>query len=113
MSDLEIKVDVNPNGSRILTLSGPLILANLFDFQTIVRQAHTDLIVDLVGVPYMDSAGLGSILGAFASCQRAGCRFALANVSPRVLVTFQVAKVDGMVPMYSSLEAAQTRSAGA
>jgi anti-anti-sigma factor len=81
MSDLEIKVTVSPNGGRILTLSGPLILANLFDFQSIVRQAHTDLIIDLAGVPYMDSAGLGSVLGAFASCQRTGCRFALANVA--------------------------------
>jgi anti-sigma B factor antagonist len=61
----------------------------------------------LSDVPYMDSAGLGAILSAYASCQRHGKRFALANVSQRVMSLLQVSKVDSLVPQYESVEAAE------
>jgi anti-sigma B factor antagonist len=111
MSDLQIQVTKRPNGGRLLTLTGPLTLGTLFDFQNIARQEQTDLVIDLAGVPYMDSAGLGAILGAFASCQRNHHKFGLANVSDRIRVLFQVAHVDSMLPVFDSVEAAETESA--
>jgi ABC-type transporter Mla MlaB component len=50
----------NP-GTRVFSLSGPLTLRNLFELQTELRGTVPPplTIIDLSGVPYMDSAGMG------------------------------------------------------
>ena len=111
MADLEIQVTDRPNGGRALSLTGPLTLNSLFEFQDIVRSVHTDLLIDLAGVPYMDSAGLGAILGAFASCQRNSHKFGLVNVSDRIRTLFHVAHVDSVLPLFESVEAAENTKA--
>jgi anti-sigma B factor antagonist len=85
-----------------------LTLRTLFEFQDLVRGLEcTHLIIDLSRSPYMDSAGLGSVLGAYTSCQRTGKGFALADVSPRIVTLLQLARVDSIVPRYSSVEDAE------
>jgi anti-sigma B factor antagonist len=112
MDQLQIRRTGSPGGVLILHLEGPLTLTTLFEFQDTVRQQQANaLIIALVGVPYMDSAGLGAILGAFVSCQRRGRKFALAGVSRRVLTLFEVARVDTLVPRFDTLEAAEMQLA--
>jgi anti-sigma B factor antagonist len=106
------------SGLRVITLTGPLTLNTLFEFQTEIRREASDaIVVDMAGVPYMDSAGLGCLLGGMASCQRSHRGFALAAVCQRVLTVFQITSVDALVPMYPDLEAAaaalKSRSASA
>jgi len=109
MDQLQIMTTEGPGGLLIMHLDGPLTLATLFDFQESVRQQQaTGLILALDGVPYMDSAGLGAILGAYVSCQRQGRRFALAGMTRRVLTLFEVARVDALVPRFDTVEAAET-----
>jgi anti-sigma B factor antagonist len=106
MRELAIHVAERPYGARLLTLQGPVTLNALFALQSIIRQAATDLVIDLGGVPVMDSAGLGAILGAFASCERHGHHFGLANTPPRIVTLLRVSKVDNILPQYDSVEAA-------
>lgn len=113
MPDLQIQISERTNGARLLMLVGPFTLQNIFDFQNMVRKDHTDVIIDLSGVPYMDSAGLGAILGAFASSQRTNHKFALINVPDRLKTMFQVAHVDTLLPIFSSVEAAEGKKASA
>lgn len=92
---------------RVLKLTGPFTLSTVFDFQTAVREGATPVtIIDLSGVPYMDSAALGSILGFHVSSQREGHRYGLIGISDRLKTLFRVAGVDGMLSIYDSLEAA-------
>ena len=111
MPSLEIQVAARPNGGRIVTLLGPVTLETVFDLQNTLRQEHTDLIIDLSGVPYMDSAGLGAILTAYASCLRNHKSFALAGVSPRIMVLLEVTKVNTLVPIFNSVAEAEGASA--
>jgi anti-sigma B factor antagonist len=113
MKDLEIRVSERPKRARLLTLEGPLTLQNIFGFQNVVRKDHTDVIIDLTGVPYMDSAGLGALLGAFASSQSTNHKFALVNVSDRIRTMFQVAHVDTLLPIFNGVEAAEGQRANA
>lgn len=107
MDKLELRTADLSKGLRALYVTGPVTLGTLFELQDAVRKEQgSGLIISLAAVPYMDSAGLGAILGAYASCQRHERRFALANVSQRVLTLFQVAKVDGLIPRYDTVEAA-------
>ena len=108
MEKFEVRSSQGASGATILHLSGPLTLSTLFDLQDQVRkQPDYGFIIVLSDVPYMDSAGLGAILGAYASCQRHRKRFALASVSARVLSLLQVSKVDSLVPLYDSVEAVE------
>lgn len=51
-------------GHHVLRLRGPLIITNLFQFQSIVRANTTAfLILDLTQVPFIDSAGVGALWG--------------------------------------------------
>ncbi len=59
------------NGQRILRLSGPLVLNTLFDFQSKVRaDTSRTLVLDFTNVPYVDSAGIGALVGAYITHQK-------------------------------------------
>jgi anti-anti-sigma factor len=108
MDQIQVRCAKDASGTCVVRLEGPLTLSTLFEFQNVVRSENSGgLIIVLEAVPYMDSAGLGAILGAYASCQRHGRKFALAGVSTRVLTLLKVAKVDALVPRYATAEAAQ------
>ena len=117
MTDLKIEITEAPSGARLLSLSGPLTINTLFEFQSEVRNgAALALFLDLAAVPYMDSAGLGSVLGAMASCQRTGRRFALIGVSSRVVTLLEMSRVYDLLPLFANLEEAEqalSKSAGA
>jgi len=93
----------------ILKLKGPLTLATLFPLQDLGRALKgVDIIIDVAGVPYMDSAGLGTILSQWAHTQREHRRFALTGVSERVAVLLEITKVSTILPMFESAELADT-----
>lgn len=98
----------SPRGARVLRLRGPLTIRTLFEFQDASRKDTAGVvIVDLTEVPYMDSAGLGSVIGVFTSCQRTNRGFGITGVSERIRTLFEVTHVNGLLPCYDSLEAAE------
>jgi anti-sigma B factor antagonist len=106
--DLKIDFVDSPKGARIMILTGPLTLKTLFDFQQVSRQQSTHpMIIDIGAVPYMDSAGLGSMISVFASCQRTDRGFGIIGVSERIRTLFEVTHCDGLLPCFDSLEAAE------
>ena len=95
-------------GARIMKLSGPLTLQTLFEFQHAARQEGTKpIILDIAGVPYMDSAGLGSVISVYVSCQRTNRGFALFGLSERIRTLLEVTHVNGLVPCFDALDAAE------
>jgi anti-sigma B factor antagonist len=117
MADFHIEIAPSSSGVRILRIHGPLTLSTLFEFQNEARKdTSTGILLDLTAVPYMDSAGLGSVLGVFASCQRTGRGFALAGAANRIITLFKVARVDTILPIFATPEAAEqtlAKAAGA
>ena len=96
------------SGARIMKLTGPLTIQTLFEFQDVARQqTEKPVIIDVTAVPYMDSAGLGSVVSVFTSCERAGRGFALTGLSDRIRTLFQITHVDGLLPVFASLELAE------
>ena len=114
VENLSMETADGAHGSRILKLAGQLTLRTLFEFQSVTREdAGKALIVDMSGLEYMDSAGLGSVIGAFTSCQCHNRGFAIVGVSGRIRVLFQVTHVDGLLPCFETIEAAETSVAPA
>jgi anti-sigma B factor antagonist len=87
-------------------LEGPLTLNNLFGFQEVLRQQCDTTILDMSGVPYMDSAGLGVLVNSHVSHQQHGRRLILAGVNERVQELFRLTKVDTVLELVPDLEAA-------
>jgi anti-sigma B factor antagonist len=95
-------------GCRILKLDGPLVLRTLFEFQDAIRAPNPNhLILDLSGVEYMDSAGLGAILEAHVSYQRRGKHVVLIAVAPRIETLFEVTHTDQILVRRATLEEAK------
>jgi anti-anti-sigma factor len=106
---LKIETSEGAHGVRIIKLSGPFTLQTLSEFQQMSRQdAAKPVVLDLTGVSYLDSAALGSILGMFASCQKTKRGFALTGLTERVRSLFKMTHVDGLLPCFDSLEAAES-----
>ena len=99
-------------GSIILRLTGPVNLRNLFDLQSKLRvgEPPTLTILDLTGVPYMDSAGMGAVINHYVRCQGKGKRLIAVGVSPRVLELFKMTRVDAVIPMVATVEEAEARA---
>ncbi len=81
--------------SRILKLTGPLTISTLFEFQNLVRaDSSPKLILDFTKVPYVDSAGVGALVGAYVRHQKEGHSVTLAGVNDRVRGTLKVTQVE-------------------
>jgi len=95
-------------GTTILALDGPFTLGNMFKLQSELRALTPPcLIMDISTVPYMDSAGLGVIMNYFVSAQSHGRKFFLAGVSDRIRALLEMTKVDNVLRLCESVEAAE------
>lgn len=103
--------DGSKPGVTILTLAGPFTLANIFQVQSDLRGLKPPcLVMDLAQVPYMDSAGLGVIMNAFVSAQGGGRKVVLANVNERIRSLLEMTRVDAVLQVCESVEAAEAQS---
>ena len=109
MDELQIeRTHGSSAGVTILSLTGPLTMSTLFDFQTAARQPDVkDTIVDFSNVPYIDSAGLGVVLSHWAHTQRVGAKFAAVAISERVRVLLEMTRVSTLLPMYATVAEAE------
>jgi anti-sigma B factor antagonist len=93
---------------RILALQGPLVLTSFFEFQSLVRADKSRvLIIDLSNVPYVDSAGIGALVGAYVSRQNSNRKLALVGVCKRVHDALQVTRVEQLFSFFDSVSAAE------
>jgi anti-anti-sigma factor len=115
MDELQIQRSTgSASDVTILTLTGPLTIATLFDFQTAVRQPDLkSTIIDFAAVPYMDSAGLGVVLSHWAHTQRHGSKFAIAAMSEKVRVILEMTGVAKLLPFYPTVADAERAFSGA
>jgi anti-sigma B factor antagonist len=79
-------------------------MENLPSFQNAVRREGTPTIfLDLTDVPYMDSAGLGSLVSAYISRHKSGQRVVLSGVNDRVLKLFEITRVEPLFLIFPTL----------
>jgi anti-sigma B factor antagonist len=99
-------------GQRILRLTGPIIINNLFDLQARMRANKTQtLILDFSGVPYIDSAGIGTLVGAYVTHQRDGRQLFLVSVSERIHNALKVTRVEQFFTFFPTVGEAQNAGA--
>jgi anti-sigma B factor antagonist len=93
---------------RILSLNGALVMTTMFEFQATVRaDTSRSLIIDFTNVPYVDSAGIGALVGAYVTRQKGGRSLALVGVSERIHNALKVTHVDGFFRFFDTVSAAE------
>jgi anti-anti-sigma factor len=103
----------NSAGSRlVLSPSEALIAggpAEAFEqqVQTLFREGHRHLVVDLRFVPQIDSAGIRALVRGYTTSQRLGGSFKLAGVDDRTRTMLQLAHLDSVFEIYESAEEAR------
>jgi anti-sigma B factor antagonist len=85
------------NRNTVLTCTGKLVMSTASLFTKEVKlwlECSSTMAVDLAGLSYMDSAGLGALVSAYTSAKHAGCEFRLTNVTLRVMHLLQLTNLD-------------------
>ncbi len=111
MPDQPLQIEELPGsqeGIRILRLSGPLSLANVFGFQAKLRaDTSRRLILDFTAVPLADSAGIGALVGAYVSRQNAGRSLGLVGVNQRIHQALEVTRVENFFKFFDTVAEAE------
>jgi len=80
----------------------------LFQFQAAIRAKDAPtLIIDFTDVPYIDSAGIGALVGAYVSHNKEGHKLALVGVSERLFNALKVTRVEQFFRIYNSVPEAE------
>ena len=91
----------------VLRLRGPLTTENLSPFQNAVRRDDSAvLFLDFTDVPYVDSAGLGSLVSAYISRNKIGRRVVLTGVNARVLKLFEITRMEQLFLIFPDVHTA-------
>ena len=91
-----------------MVLQGVLNAETAFQFRDSVGQNESaTLVVDMSGVRYMDSSGLGVLIGAFISFERNCRRLLLAGINDRIWELFRTCKIEDVFTRYPSVADAE------
>jgi anti-sigma B factor antagonist len=115
MSQESLQIEDTPGaqpGQRVLHLNGALVMTTMFEFQATVRADQSKaLIIDFTNVPYVDSAGIGALVGAYVTRQHGGRSLALVGVSERIHNALKVTRVEQFFRFFDTVSAAEEASA--
>ena len=115
MPDQPLNIEEIPGsreGIRILRLTGPLTLSNLFGFQSKLRGDNSRaLILDLTQVPLADSAAIGALVGAHVTRQKDGRSLGLVGVNQRILNALEVTRVQSLFRFFGTVAEAEQAAA--
>jgi anti-sigma B factor antagonist len=115
MQDKPLQIEKIANGSDVvLRIRGPLLLGNFFPLQAEVRSDSSALlIIDVADMPYIDSAGIGCLVGAHVSREHSGRKLIIAGANERLLTSLKVTKVDQLFTFAPTVEQARAQASGA
>lgn len=78
--------------------------------QQLFRSGYRNLVVDLNGVPLIDSAGVRALVRGHTSAQRVAGSLRIAGLSPAVRQVVEMSRLAGVLEIYDSIDAARIAS---
>jgi anti-sigma B factor antagonist len=92
----------------ILRVEGSLMVGETADalrsrIEGIASKGKGALVLDLEALDYLDSTGVGVLVGALKAFQAAGRQILLASPQRRVLAGLRVTHLDTLFPIHASL----------
>ena len=91
----------------VTRLGGKLSLETVNSFlQTMRQEAAKRLVLDMSGLSFLDSSGVGALVSLFVTRKHAGKTLALASLTKQAIAVLQVSGILKLIPTYPSVEAA-------
>jgi anti-sigma B factor antagonist len=106
---LELRVASTRIGERahVVAVSGELDLHSAPDLQTrlaeVIAEGASAVVIDLLGVSFVDSAGLGVLVGAAKALRSSGGRLVVAADDRRITRVLQLTGLDRAIEVETSL----------
>ena len=107
---MPLKVDRSTleSGVEVIVLTGSLTLgrdAQSFEFmvEELIKSQHKRMVVNMAEVSFVDSAGIGIVVGCHGKVTTAGGKLRWAGVTPRVLNVLKITKVDSILHLDASV----------
>ena len=113
MSSFKLDLEKLPSSNETLTTykaTGKLSLETVNEFiQKMRAETAAYVILDMSGVSFLDSAGVGALVSLFVSRRNQGKVFALAALSPQSTAVVTVAGLQNLLPVYKTVEDAAAK----
>lgn len=94
------------SGRITLGASGPSLQHGIRD---LLDGGHKNIILDLAGVTFLDSSGLGQLVGSYSTAVSHGSEIKLLNLNRKVYDLMQITKLYTVFAIYTD-EAAAVKS---
>jgi len=104
---LEIAKLSATNGTLVGKLTGKLSLETVSGFLQDLRQVDAEkLVLDMSGISFLDSAGVGALVQLFVHRRGKSQKFALAALTSQGGAVMQVAGLTKLIPTFPTVEEA-------
>lgn len=105
--DLGLDTHKHENGAVVLTVTGEVDLSTAPRLREAIVEAIADgatrLVVDLDHVEFLDSTGLGVLVGGLKRARSHDGDLALVCTQPRILKVFEITRLDSAFTIYKDV----------
>jgi anti-sigma B factor antagonist len=105
-----IDLDNASDDTAVLRVAGRLTMVNAPELRARVADAlesgRTTVVVDLGACEFMDSSGLGAVIGGLKAARQAGGDLRLARLTPQVVTVLELTNLDRVLRPYPTVEEA-------
>jgi anti-sigma B factor antagonist len=109
-----VKFDLQPRGDYAeLAGSGRLNMVGAPELREAVAAAlesgHRNIVLNLGETDFMDSSGLGALVGCLKAARQAGGDLRIANIGPQLEMVLKLTSMDRILTPYPTAEEAFSR----
>jgi anti-sigma B factor antagonist len=102
--------EASPDGVAVLSVTGELDIATAprlrEQLESTIEGGSDPVIVDLLGVTFIDSTALGVLIGALKKCRESDTELRLVVAEPRVLKVFEITGLTSVFSVFPTVDAA-------
>jgi len=80
--------------------------------ERVLKNESTNVVIDFTKIDYIDSTGIGELVGYLGKFKTRDRKLILVNPSERILKLLRLAKLDAVFKIYGSEEAAISEESG-
>lgn len=109
---MPLQIDTRLNGDiTILSCNGDIRLGegtSLFrnTLREILKDGAKKIVIDLKAVNYLDSTGIGELVGGYTSAQSSGARIVMAQLPQKVHALLQITRLLSVFEIHDTEDAA-------
>lgn len=110
---MPVETKLLESGVAVIAITGRLALGGETEkleaaVEQLIAQARKTIVLDIAGLDYVDSSGVGTLVACLTRSRKAGGELKVAGANPRIRRIFTMTGVEGMMPLFDNLAAATT-----